>query len=145
MVARHPPFPFDCSFFPGAGPQDIYEVEQAVYRVTYKWFHLGLALGLPYHVLKSIPIDCLSIDRCCIEMLRLWLSMGSMDGDPPTRLSLVLALDSPLVSGQECVTSICDWYSYRHERFSNLETYSIDSLMSDDEQRRRKMQKRRVH
>ena len=128
------------------GPENIAIVEEAVYQVAYKWFHLGLALGLPYHALKSIPIDFLGSERCCIEMLRTWLDRWSMDGFSPTWLSLVLALDSPLVSGQECVEEILFYYQYgKTPSDSVYDSLEVLTNFQAEKERRQAMRKRRVH
>lgn len=124
-------------------------VEKAVYPVAYKWFQLGLALGLSYHRLKMIQSDYFSTMDCIMEMLKTWISTASNGKIPPSWLMLVLVLDSPLLTGQTCVKNICNFYQYDSldelHLPSNVLQPNDEDLWTEHMKRRQAMQERRVH
>lgn len=71
-------------------------VTECVADLNHKWFHLGISLGMRYHILKNIEASSHHNDvrNHMTNMLQEWLKHV---GGPPSWRALALALESPLV------------------------------------------------
>ena len=75
------------------------EIFLAVNGLDHKWFHLGLALGVPYNSLKNIESDYGDARSRMWKMLLRWLQDRHAHGpEVATWRFLIAALRGPLVS-----------------------------------------------
>ncbi len=59
------------------GISDLRVLLEELFEVRFKWYNVGLGLGLPVDVLKAIRYDCHSQCLDCLrEMLTAWLKSG---------------------------------------------------------------------
>jgi hypothetical protein len=86
-----------------AAQYSLCEIAEYVHDLSYKWFHLGLSLGLRYHTLKNIEASHHDVGERMTDMLLKWLRGAGLETtkgvrDPPSWRSLAKALDSSLVN-----------------------------------------------
>ena len=73
------------------GPDDLCDVQGAIYSIHHKWYNIGLQLHISFHVLDGIKANNRTTDECLTEMLKHWLTRDSPD---PSWNELVEALFS---------------------------------------------------
>ena len=91
-------------------PNSVSETLNYIHTLMYKWFHLGLSLGLHYSTLKCIEASHhLGVENQ-INVLQKWLNEVDYVSErgPPSWRSLALALDCPLVREHQVACSIQD-------------------------------------
>ncbi len=81
-------------------------VRRALDGIVSEWDDLGVVLGLPHHVVKSIKVNFPKDEKEWLkEVIKMWLE-GKGSGEPPSWLSLCKALRHPLVSRSDVASSI---------------------------------------
>jgi hypothetical protein len=87
-----------------AAQDSFIKIVEYVHDLSYKWFHLGLSLGLHYHTLKNIEASHHhDVGEHMTDMLLKWLRGTGLETTegvkyPPSWRSLARALGSPLVN-----------------------------------------------
>ena len=83
-------------------PSDLPEVQTAIWDVRYKWYKLGMELGIKQETLKSIKANYHNDEACFKEMLSAWLH-----SDPhPSWERLLAALEQPYVGYSELTVDL---------------------------------------
>ena len=81
------------------------EIFHTLNGLDYKWFHLGLALGVPYHSLKNIESSGEDErGKMWTMLIRWWQDRHARGPEVATWRFLIAALRGPLVS--ECKVAL---------------------------------------
>ena len=83
---------------------DLATLQNALFKVRDKWYHLGVQLKVPISDLKAIRTQYLNNpDDCLLEMLSCWLSITTPS---PTWQTVVDALCCPAIGRQQVADNI---------------------------------------
>ena len=105
-----------CAIYSYAVKLDLRTIHKELATVAYKWFKIGIQLGVPYHKLKEFEKD----NDPLASTFHYLLSNGTTGGAPLSWVSIVEALNSDHVGEHGLAMSICDKYEIKKVWFSFL-------------------------